>query len=166
MLLATSRRLTAGTEIGQSRCSPMFERLSDDARSVMVLAQEEARLLSHQYLGTEHLLLGLIREERGVAAQVLETVGIHLDPVRVQVEVIVGEGDQRPSGHIPLTPNAEAALQRSPRLAGTFADPWINTEHILLAIIDGNQNSALKVLRALDVNLDTLRALLMARASL
>ena len=166
MLLATSRRLTAGTEIGQSRCSPMFERLSDDARSVMVLAQEEARLLSHQYLGTEHLLLGLIREERGVAAQVLETVDIHLDPVRVQVKVIVGEGDQRPSGHIPFTPNAAAALQRSPRLAGTVADPWINTEHILLAIIDGNQNSALKVLRALDVNLDTLRALLMANASL
>ena len=144
----------------------MFERMSDDARSVMVLAQEEARLLSHQYVGTEHLLLGLIREERGVAAHVLETVGIHLDSVRVQVEVIVGEGDQRPSGPIPFTPNAEAALQRSPRLAGTFADPWINTEHILLAIIDGNHNSALKVLRALDVNLDTLRALLMARASL
>ena len=144
----------------------MFERMSDDARSVMVLAQEEARLLCHQYLGTEHLLLGLIREERGGAAQVLETVDIHLDSVRVQVKVIVGEGDQRPSGHIPFTPNAAAALQRSPRLAGTFADPWINTEHILLAIIDGNQNSALKVLRALDVNLDTLRALLMARASL
>ena len=76
--------------------------MSDDARSVMVLAQEEARLLSHQYVGTEHLLLGLIREERGVAAQVLQTVDIHLDSVRVQVEVIIGEGDQLPSGHIPL----------------------------------------------------------------
>jgi ATP-dependent Clp protease ATP-binding subunit ClpC len=144
----------------------MFERLSDDARSVLVLAQEEARLLSHQYLGTEHLLLGLIREERGAAAQGLESIGIDLDSVRVQVEAFVGWGDQRPSGHIPFTPNAEAALQLSSRLAGTFADPCIDTEHLLLAIIGGNENSAVQVLRALNVDLDTLSVLLVAKATL
>jgi ATP-dependent Clp protease ATP-binding subunit ClpC len=142
----------------------MFERMTDNARSVMVLAQEEARLLSHGYVGTEHLLLGLIHEARGDSATVLDSVGICFDVARAQVEMIVGKGDHRPSGHLPFTPNAEAALRRSSRLANTFAHQWIATEHLLLALIGGHESSALHVLRALNVDLDTLRVLLVAEA--
>ena len=151
-----------GVEIVRFRRAPMFERLTDNARSVMVLAQEEARLLSHGYVGTEHLLLGLIHEARGDSATVLDSVGIHLDVARAQVERIVGKGDERPSGHLPFTPNAEAALRRSSRLANTFAHQWIGTEHLLLALIGGHESSALRVLRTLNVDLDTLRVLLVA----
>jgi ATP-dependent Clp protease ATP-binding subunit ClpC len=141
----------------------MFERMTDNARSVMVLAQEEVRLLSHGYVGTEHLLLGLIHEARGDSATVLDSVGIHLDVARSQVERIVGKGDERPSGHLPFTPHAEAALRRSSRLANTFAHQWIGTEHLLLALIGGHESSALRVLRTLNVDLDTLRVLLVAK---
>jgi len=140
----------------------MFERMTDNARSVMVLAQEEARLLSHGYVGTEHLLLGIIHESRGASATVLESVDIHLEVARAQAAMIVGKGDERPSGHLPFTPDAEAALRRSSRLANTFAHQWIGTEHLLLALISGHENSALRVLRTLKVDLDTLRVLLVA----
>jgi ATP-dependent Clp protease ATP-binding subunit ClpC len=143
----------------------MFELLTDDARSVLVLAQQEARLLSHGYIGTEHLLLGLIAEERGVAAQLLDGLGVHLDALRIQVEVLVGQGDQRPSGHLPFTPNAEGVLQLSSRIAATFSDTWIGTEHLLLAIIGGQENSAIRALRVSNLDLDTLRVVLLAKAT-
>ena len=89
----------------------MFERFSQRARRVVVLAQEEARMLDHDYIGTEHILLGLIREGEGVAARALESLGISLDAVRQQVEQIIGRGQQAPSGHIPFTPRAKKVLE-------------------------------------------------------
>jgi ATP-dependent Clp protease ATP-binding subunit ClpC len=93
----------------------MFERFTDRARRVVVLAQEEARLLNHSYIGTEHILLGLIHEGEGVAAKALETLGISLEAVRAQVEEIIGQGGSSPSGHIPFTPRAKKVLELSLR---------------------------------------------------
>ena len=95
----------------------MFERFTDRARRVVVLAQEEARMLNHNYIGTEHILLGLIHEGEGVAAKALESLGISLDAVRQQVEEIIGQGQQAPSGHIPFTPRAKKVLELSLREA-------------------------------------------------
>src|SRR5436309_14251276 len=95
----------------------MFERFTDRARHVVVLAQEEARMLNHNYIGTEHLLLGLLGEAEGVAARALESLGISLDAVRQQVEVIIGQGQQAPPGHIPFTPRAKKVLELSLREA-------------------------------------------------
>ena len=88
----------------------MFERFTDRARRVVVLAQEEARLLNHNYIGTEHILLGLIHEGEGVAAKALESLGISLEAVRSQVEEIIGQGGSSPSGHIPFTPRAKQSM--------------------------------------------------------
>ena len=98
----------------------MFERFTDRARRVVVLAQEDARMLNHNYIGTEHILLGLIHEGEGVAAQALESLGISLEAVRQQVEEIIGQGQQAPSGHIPFTPRAKKVLELSLREAQTF----------------------------------------------
>ncbi|MDH3426387.1 MAG: NDP-hexose 4-ketoreductase, partial [Acidimicrobiia bacterium] len=95
----------------------MFERFTDRARRVVVLAQEEARLLNHNYIGTEHILLGLIHEGEGVAARALEGMGINLESVRSQVVEIIGQGAQSPSGHIPFTPRAKKVLELSLREA-------------------------------------------------
>lgn len=95
----------------------MFERFTDRARRVVVLAQEEARMLNHNYIGTEHILLGLIHEGEGVAAKSLESLGISLEGVRSQVEEIIGQGQQAPSGHIPFTPRAKKVLELSLREA-------------------------------------------------
>ena len=95
----------------------MFERFTDRARRVVVLAQEEARMLNHNYIGTEHILLGLIHEGEGVAAKALESMGISLESVRQQVEEIIGQGQQAPSGHIPFTPRAKKVLELSLREA-------------------------------------------------
>ena len=100
----------------------MFERFTDRARRVVVLAQEEARMLNHNYIGTEHILLGLIHEGEGVAAKALESLGISLDAVRQQVEEIIGQGQQAPSGHIPFTPRAKKVLELSLREASWSAE--------------------------------------------
>jgi len=113
----------------------MFERFTDRARRVVVLAQEEARLLNHNYIGTEHLLLGLIREGDGVAAEALESLGISLDAVRQQVEEIIGQGQQAPSGHIPFTPRAKKVLELSLREATQLGQDHIGAEHILLGLV-------------------------------
>src|ERR1035438_636575 len=113
----------------------MFERFTDRARRVVVLAQEEARMLNHNYIGTEHLLLGLIHEGEGVAAKVLESMGISLEAVRQQVEEIVGRGKDAPSGHIPFTPRAKKVLELSLREAQILGHNYIGTEHILLGLI-------------------------------
>src|SRR3978361_566242 len=112
----------------------MFERFTDRARRVVVLAQEEARMLNHNYIGTEHILLGLIHEGEGVAAKALESLGISLDAVRQQVEEIIGQGQQEPSGHIPFTPRAKKVLELSLREALQLGHNYIGTEHILLAL--------------------------------
>ena len=113
----------------------MFERFTDRARRVVVLAQEEARLLNHSYIGTEHILLGLIHEGEGVAAKALESLGISLEAVRNQVQDIIGQGGSSPSGHIPFTPRAKKVLELSLREALQLGHNYIGTEHILLGLI-------------------------------
>ena len=124
----------------------MFERFTDRARRVVVLAQEEARLLDHGYIGTEHLLLGLIHEGDGVAVKALESLGISLEAVRQQVEAIIGRGQQAPSGHIPFTPRAKTVLELSLREAGQLGHDYIGTEHILLGLVREGDGVAAQVL--------------------
>ena len=124
----------------------MFERFTDRARRVVVLAQEEARMLSHNYIGTEHILLGLIHEGEGVAAKALESLDISLEAVRAQVEEIIGQGQQAPSGHIPFTPRAKKVLELSLREALQLGHNYIGTEHILLGLIREGEGVAAQVL--------------------
>ena len=124
----------------------MFERFTDRARRVVVLAQEEARMLNHNYIGTEHILLGLIHEGEGVAAKALESLGISLDAVREQVQEIIGQGQQAPSGHIPFTPRAKKVLELSLREALQLGHNYIGTEHILLGLIREGEGVAAQVL--------------------
>ena len=135
----------------------MFQRFSDSARRVVVLAQEEARKLNHNYIGTEHLLLGLIQEGEGVAAKALESVQVNLDAVRGQVVEIIGRGSSPPSGHIPFTPRAKKVLELSLREALQLGHNYIGTEHILLGIIREGEGVAAKVLVKLGVDLERLR---------
>ena len=135
----------------------MFERFTDRARRVVVLAQEEARMLNHNYIGTEHILLGLIHEGEGVAAKALESLGISLEGVRSQVEEIIGQGQSAPSGHIPFTPRAKKVLELSLREALQLGHNYIGTEHILLGLIREGEGVAAKVLVKLGVDLERLR---------
>jgi ATP-dependent Clp protease ATP-binding subunit ClpA len=124
----------------------MFERFTDRARRVVVLAQEEARMLDHNYIGTEHILLGLIHEGHGVAAKALENLGISLDVVRQEVTEIIGRGKQPPSGHIPFTPRAKTVLELSLKEALQLGHNHIGTEHILLGLIREGDGVAAQVL--------------------
>src|SRR5881398_79672 len=135
----------------------MFERFTDRARRVVVLAQEEARMLNHNYIGTEHILLGLIHEGKGVAAKALESLGISLDAVRQQVEEIIGQGQQAPSGHIPFTPRAKKVLELSLREALQLGHNYIGTEHILLGLIREGEGVAAQVLVKLGADLSRVR---------
>ena len=135
----------------------MFERFTDRARRVVVLAQEEARMFNHNYIGTEHLLLGLIRESEGVAAKALESLGISLDVVRQQVEEIIGQGQQEPSGHIPFTKRAKKALEMSLRESVQLGHNYIGTEHILLGLIREGDGVAAQVLVRLGADLNRVR---------
>lgn len=135
----------------------MFERFTDRARRVVVLAQEEARMLNHNYIGTEHILLGLIHEGEGVAAKALESLNISLDAVRSQVTEIIGEGQQAPSGHIPFTPRAKKVLELSLREALQLGHNYIGTEHILLGLIREGEGVAAQVLTKLGADLNRVR---------
>ncbi|MBN2112725.1 MAG: ATP-dependent Clp protease ATP-binding subunit [Acidimicrobiia bacterium] len=135
----------------------MFERFTDRARRVVVLAQEEARLLNHNYIGTEHILLGLIHEGEGVAARALEGMGISLESVRSQVVEIIGQGAQAPSGHIPFTPRAKKVLELSLREALQLGHNYIGTEHILLGLIREGEGVAAQVLQKLGAELHKVR---------
>ena len=135
----------------------MFERFTDRARRVVVLAQEEARMLNHNYIGTEHILLGLIHEGEGVAAKGLESLGISLEAVRSQVEEIIGQGQQAPSGHIPFTPRAKKLLELSLREALQLGHNYIGTEHILLGLIREGEGVAAQVLVKLGADLSRVR---------
>ncbi len=135
----------------------MFERFTDRARRVVVLAQEEARMLNHNYIGTEHILLGLIHEGEGVAAKALESLGIALEGVRQQVEEIIGQGQQAPSGHIPFTPRAKKVLELSLREALQLGHNYIGTEHILLGLIREGEGVAAQVLVKLSADLNRVR---------
>jgi hypothetical protein len=135
----------------------VFERFTDRARRVVVLAQEEARLLNHNYIGTEHILLGLFHEREGVAARALVSLGISLEAVRSQVEGIIGHGGQGPSGHIPFTPRAKKVLELSLREALQLGHNYIGTEHILLGLIREGEGVAAQVLANLGAELPLVR---------
>jgi ATP-dependent Clp protease ATP-binding subunit ClpA len=136
----------------------MFERFTDESRRAVVLAQEEASRLNHDYIGTEHLLAGLRREERGAAARALKSADITLDAVRGQIEALVGRGQRPPSGHIPFTPRAKKALELSLREALKLDDDCIGPGHLLLALISQDDGVAVRVLHELGADLEQLRA--------
>jgi ATP-dependent Clp protease ATP-binding subunit ClpA len=135
----------------------MFERFTDRARRVIVLAQEEARLLNHNYIGTEHLLLGLIHERPGVAAKALESLGISLEAVRSQVEEVIGQGQGGPSGQTPFTPRAKKVLELSLREALQLGHDYIGTEHLLLGLVREGEGVAAQVLVKLGADLSRVR---------
>jgi ATP-dependent Clp protease ATP-binding subunit ClpA len=127
----------------------MFERFTERARQVVVLAQEEARILKHNYIGTEHILLGLLREEEGLAARVLESLGITVEHVRAQVVRIVGAGEETSSGQIPFTPRAKKTMELALRESQALAHNYIGTEHLLLGLLREADGVAAAVLREL-----------------
>jgi ATP-dependent Clp protease ATP-binding subunit ClpC len=135
----------------------MFEKFTDKARRVVVLAQEEAKLLNHNYIGTEHILLGLIHEGEGVAAKALEALGINLESVREQVQEIIGQGQQAPTGHIPFTPRAKKVLELSLREALQLGHSYIGTEHLLLGLIREGEGVAAQVLTKLGADTNKVR---------
>jgi ATP-dependent Clp protease ATP-binding subunit ClpC len=138
----------------------VFERFTERARQVVVLAQDEALRLRHNYIGTEHLLLGLLREEEeegGIAARVLESLNVTLDEVRPQVAQIVGQGDEVTTGQIPFTPRAKKVLELSLQEAATLGHDYIGTEHILLGLARESDGVASRVLLDLGVDAETIR---------
>jgi ATP-dependent Clp protease ATP-binding subunit ClpC len=136
----------------------MFEKFSDRARRVVVLSQEEARLLNHNYIGTEHILLGLVHEDEGVAARALGSLNIRLDAVRREVEEIIGQGGSPPSDHMPFTPRAKKVLELSLREAIQGGHNYIGTEHILLGLLREGEGVACQVLVKLGASLPNVRA--------
>jgi ATP-dependent Clp protease ATP-binding subunit ClpC len=135
----------------------MFERFTDRARRVVVLAQEESQRLSHNYIGTEHLLLGLLAEQDGVAARALESLNVTLTAAREQVEEIIGPGQQKPHGHIPFTPRAKKILELSLREALTMGSEVIDTEHLLLGLIDEGDGVGAQILQRLGATAQAVR---------
>jgi ATP-dependent Clp protease ATP-binding subunit ClpA len=136
---------------------PVFERFTDQARRVVVLAQEEARLLNHNYIGTEHVLLGMLHEGEGIAARVLEAQDLSLEAARTRVEAIVAQGSSSPSGHIPFTPRAKKALELALREALQLGDHFIGTEHLLLGLLREGGGVAIQVLEQLGADLAQVR---------
>ena len=135
----------------------MFERFTERARQVVVLAQDESRTLGHDYIGTEHILLGLLREEEGLAARVLESLDLTIERVRAQVVSIVGLGETAATGQIPFTPNAKEALEFSLREALSLGHDWIGTEHILLGLVRATDGVAARILLDFGADADTIR---------
>ena len=135
----------------------MFERFTERARRVVVLAQEESRLLSHNYIGTEHLLLGLLAEQDGVAARALESLNVTLNAAREQVEEIIGPGEQQPHGHIPFTPRAKKILELSLREALNMGSEVIDTQHLLLGLVDEGDGVGAQILQRLGATAQTVR---------
>jgi ATP-dependent Clp protease ATP-binding subunit ClpA len=149
--------LLGGTAVSRVGFHRVFKRFTERARHVVVLAQDEARALKHNYIGTEHILLGLLREEEGVAARVLESLGIRVEEVRALVAQIVGTGDEVTPGQIPFTPRAKKALELALREALTLSHNYIGTEHILLGLVRDNEGAAARILLEFDANPKTIR---------
>jgi ATP-dependent Clp protease ATP-binding subunit ClpC len=135
----------------------VFERFTDRGRRVVVLAQEEARMLNHNYIGTEHILLGLTREQEGVAGRALASLDISLEAVRNEVREIIGEGEEVSVGHIPFTPRAKKVLELALREALQLGHNYIGTEHLLLGLIREGEGVAAQVLQKLGADLDRVR---------
>jgi ATP-dependent Clp protease ATP-binding subunit ClpC len=159
-------RVSRGRTTRERAALSMFERFTDQARRIVVLAQEEARMLSHNYIGTEHILLALIREGTGTAASALASLGITEEASRQQVEEIIGRGQQDPPrGHIPFTPRAKKTLELSLREAIALGHNFVGTEHILLGLIREGDNPATQVLNGLDVDPNRVRQEVIRRVS-
>jgi hypothetical protein len=141
----------------------MFERFTDRARRVVVLAQEEARTLNHNYIGTEHILIALAAEGEGVAARALMACGVDLGECREQVKTLVGKGDQAPSGHIPFTPGGKKVMEYALREALQLGHNFIGTEHILLALIRETEGAGARALKATGCEPETVRQNVLAR---
>jgi ATP-dependent Clp protease ATP-binding subunit ClpC len=135
----------------------VFERFTERARQVVVLAQDESRTLGHDYIGTEHILLGLLREQEGLAARVLESLDLTIEEVRAQVVSIVGLGDTAATGQIPFTPHAKEALEFSLREALSLGHDWIGTEHVLLGLVRATDGVAARILLDFGADADTIR---------
>ena len=135
----------------------MFERFTERARQVVVLTQEEARGLKHSYIGTEHILLGLFREQEGLAARVLESLGLTIEEVRADVARIVGQGAEVRTGQIPFTPRAKRVLELALREALSLGHNYVGTEHILLGLVRVNQGGAARILGDLDADAEKIR---------
>jgi ATP-dependent Clp protease ATP-binding subunit ClpC len=136
----------------------VFERFTEKARQVVVLAQDEARTLNHNYIGTEHLLLGLLRVEDGIAARALESIGVTLEDARAQVSRIIGTGEEAPAGQIPFTPRGKKVLELSLREAQALGSNHIGTEHILLGLARENEGVASRILFDSGAPADKVRA--------
>ena len=135
----------------------MFERFTEPARAVVVLAQDEARALNHNYIGTEHLLLGLFREEEGIAASALRSLGVGLEEARGQVVRIVGFGDQAVVGNIPFTPRAKKVLELGLKESRALGKDYIGTEHLLLGLATESEGIATQILRSRGIDTDKIR---------
>jgi ATP-dependent Clp protease ATP-binding subunit ClpC len=135
----------------------VFERFTEQARQVLVLAQDEARALKHNYIGTEHILLGLLREKEGLAARVLESLDITVEEVRVQVARIVGPGDEVTTGQIPFTPRAKKVLDLALREALSLGHHHIGPEHILLGLVRQNNGVGVQILLDLGADAEKVR---------
>jgi ATP-dependent Clp protease ATP-binding subunit ClpA len=135
----------------------VFERFTEHARQVVVLAQDEARRLRHNYIGTEHILLGLLREEEGLARRVLESLGLQLEGVRAQVAQVDGRGDEMVSGQVPFTPRAKKVLDLALREALSLSHNYIGTEHILLGLVRENEGVAARILLDFDADAEKIR---------
>jgi ATP-dependent Clp protease ATP-binding subunit ClpC len=143
----------------------MFERFTERARQVVVLAQDEARTLKHNHIGTEHILLGLLREEDGVAGRVLEALGVTVEAVRAQVARIVRQGDEVVTGQIAFTPRAQKVLELGLREALSLGHDYIATEHILLGLVRENEGVAARILLEFDADADRIRTEVISRLS-
>jgi hypothetical protein len=135
----------------------VFERFTERARQVVVLAQDEARALGHNYIGTEHLLLGILREEEGIAARVLEALDVSLEEVRAEVVRIIGSGEELATGQIPFTPRGKKVLELALREALSLGHNHIGTEHILLGLVREGEGVAMQILLGFDADADTIR---------
>lgn len=135
----------------------MFERFTERARQVVVLAQDEARALQHNYIGTEHILLGLLREEDGLATRLLEPFGFRVEDVRVEVDRIAGQGDEIGGGQIPFTQHARRVLDLAVREALALNHTYVGTEHILLSLMSVREGRAAEILDAFDVEAERVR---------
>jgi ATP-dependent Clp protease ATP-binding subunit ClpC len=135
----------------------VFERFTERAKQVVVLAQDESRALGHNYIGTEHILLGLLREEEGLAARVLESFDVTVEEVRAQVERTIGRGEQPPTGQIPFTPRAKKVLELALREALALGHNYIGTEHILLGVMRENRGVSARILLDFDVDAEKIR---------
>src|SRR6187401_3034967 len=144
------------TFAGEGR-SDLFERFTERARQVVVLAQDEARALKHNYIGTEHILLGLLREEEGIAARVLERLGMTLEDAQAEVERSIGRGEALPTGQIPFTPRGKKVLELSLREAIALGHNYIGTEHILLGLVRENEGVAARILLDFEADAEKIR---------